>query len=323
MTAETLKIIVQGLNDEPFNMKLNVIHFNALSSGKLLQILSDVLRWIESAPRIKIVQESAEDTALRIFDTLRVLRYKPPVDLDQEWRRGIVEGEKFAVYPILEWIFNNSDKLKERIYLAKYLTKIDVPGEYHDVETAELSNQITALMEEFKETETRKDTILVEDIKSDLKAMEQEKEYLLKKVEKTEDKLKNIPNAPKLLEFANILRLEKQREDVLMLQIQEQRNLQGNTLSQLQEELETNRYIVKEKLPKEIESKRAIIAELSKIANMPAIDEKSIADIQILAMAKKVTAISRKKAALAEKLQKNRFLLKIFRIQLQFKMLLK
>lgn len=46
----------------------------------------------------------------------------------QQWRRSIVEGEKMVIYPILEWIFKNVDVLKERAYLAKYLTKIDVPG---------------------------------------------------------------------------------------------------------------------------------------------------------------------------------------------------
>lgn len=46
----------------------------------------------------------------------------------QQWRCNIVEGEKTVIYPILEWIFKNVDMLKERTYLAKYLTKIDVPG---------------------------------------------------------------------------------------------------------------------------------------------------------------------------------------------------
>ena len=47
-----------------------------------------------------------------------------------------------------------------------------------------------------------------------------------------------------------------------------------------QEEVNTNRYIVEEKLPKEIESKRAIVAELSKVADMPAINEADIAKIR-------------------------------------------
>lgn len=39
-----------------------------------------------------------------------------------------MEGEKASIHPILEWIFKNVDILKERAYLAKYLTKIEIPG---------------------------------------------------------------------------------------------------------------------------------------------------------------------------------------------------
>lgn len=46
----------------------------------------------------------------------------------QEWRRGIVEGEKTAINPILEWIFKDTESLKERAYLAKYLITVEVPG---------------------------------------------------------------------------------------------------------------------------------------------------------------------------------------------------
>uniref|UniRef100_A8P4G1 IFT81 calponin homology domain-containing protein n=1 Tax=Brugia malayi TaxID=6279 RepID=A8P4G1_BRUMA len=55
-----------------------------------------------------------------------------------------------VIYPILEWIFKNVDALKERAYLAKYLTRIDVPGAFQDPEIIDLSNQISILMEEFK-----------------------------------------------------------------------------------------------------------------------------------------------------------------------------
>lgn len=135
------------------------------------------------------------------------------------------------------------------------------------METAELTNQINALMEDFKATlystisgetnqnfisenlqngtsngdfnnnivifqnihsraaETRKDTMLVDDIRTDLKTMEQEKEYLLKKVEKAEEKLRNVPNLQKILDLATSIRLENRRRDILTLQIQEQTNV--------------------------------------------------------------------------------------------------
>lgn len=38
--------------------------------------------------------------------------------------------------------------------------------------------------------------------------------------------------------------------------------------------------MVEEKLPKEIEAKRAIVAKLSKVIDMPAIDKKDIEELQ-------------------------------------------
>ncbi|VDM46665.1 unnamed protein product [Toxocara canis] len=132
MTAEALKTIVDGLNAEPFNMNLNLISFDSMSSGRLIQVLSDVIGWIENDETIDIREEAPDQTALRIFNSLRILKYRPPNDIEQlqEWRRGIVEGEKTAIYPILEWIFSDPEPLKERAYLAKYLVKVDVPGNF-------------------------------------------------------------------------------------------------------------------------------------------------------------------------------------------------
>lgn len=61
-----------------------------------------------------------------------------------------MEGNKLAIYPILEWIFENFERLKERVYLAKYLTKINVPVEAQTPEVMRLMNTVNEKMEEFK-----------------------------------------------------------------------------------------------------------------------------------------------------------------------------
>ena len=45
------------------------------------------------------------------------------------FRQGLVSGEKYIVYPILEWCLLKLPDLKKRAYLARYLVKIDVPGD--------------------------------------------------------------------------------------------------------------------------------------------------------------------------------------------------
>ena len=68
----------------------------------------------------------------------------------QAWRVEILQGEKAAAYPVLEWIFANVDRLKERVYLARYLTRIDVPLEAQNVDTARLVAAVDAQMAAFK-----------------------------------------------------------------------------------------------------------------------------------------------------------------------------
>uniref|UniRef100_A0A914ZDU7 Intraflagellar transport protein 81 homolog n=1 Tax=Parascaris univalens TaxID=6257 RepID=A0A914ZDU7_PARUN len=365
MTAESLRTIVNGLNNEPFNMNLNLISFDSISSIRLIQLLSDVLQWINDAESIDIRDEAPDETALRIFHLLRLLKYRPPNDIDQlqEWRRGIVEGEKTAINPILEWIFKDTESLKERAYLAKYLTAVEVPGEFQDSEIVELQNEVARLMDEFKEIhsqviERRKDTLLAEDIRSDLKAMQQEKDQLNRRIEKIKHKLRLVGNLENYLQLAAKCREENEKNVKIALHRQEQRNalvhneqkLQRlnatlkeviatadnidptEAMNRLKEEMATTRYMIEEKLPKEIEAKRIIVAELSKVADMPAIDENDIAELQqkidkinkeIVEMIDErdkrdetidklsiyrhqATAIARKKSALAEKLQELR-----------------
>lgn len=47
-----------------------------------------------------------------------------------QFRQGLVQGEKPVIYPILEWLMRNTDTLRKRAYLARYLVKVEVPAEF-------------------------------------------------------------------------------------------------------------------------------------------------------------------------------------------------
>ena len=62
-----------------------------------LQILSDVLAEIEeSKKKMDIREEDPEVTVLRILSMLRLLKYKPPVDISGHFREGLLEGHKLV-----------------------------------------------------------------------------------------------------------------------------------------------------------------------------------------------------------------------------------
>ncbi|VDO42570.1 unnamed protein product [Onchocerca flexuosa] len=220
-------------------------------------------------------------------------------------------------------------------------------------------------MEEFKDVhsqviEARKDSLLMANVQADLNAMKIEKEQLSKRIDKIERKLHGIANVDHLLWMAEKCRLEnEQLEKVGHLRI-EQKNLilfsdqklqrlnvsleevkaagenvdPTKRMKALKEEIETNRYMVNEKLPKEIEAKRAMVADLSKVVNIATMDESDIVELQqkIEKMNQEImdliderdrkdenteklsiyrhqaSAICKKKAKLVEKLQEARYL---------------
>ncbi|KAI6191546.1 IFT81-CH domain-containing protein [Aphelenchoides bicaudatus] len=231
MTTNMLQVIVQGLNAAPFNKNLSMVTFDSMSPERLLQALSDVLCWIQNVNEIDIRSEAPDETAMRILNALRVLRYPPPRDIEQvqNWRLDILEGKKEVIYPVLEWIFGNVDRLKERVYLATYLTKIEVPHEEQTAEIAKLSAIIEQKMEAFKLihskiVDLRGDYIKVDDIRVDLRTMEDEKEQLMRKIERSKARTSQRPDIEKHLTFAAQHRIEIEKQHELQNQRQEQRN---------------------------------------------------------------------------------------------------
>ena len=50
----------------------------------------------ESKKKMDIREEDPEVTVLRILSMLRLLKYKPPVDISQQFREGLLEGHKLV-----------------------------------------------------------------------------------------------------------------------------------------------------------------------------------------------------------------------------------
>ena len=107
---------------------------------------------IDSKNRVDIREEEPETTALRILGMLRILKYKPPVEIAvADFRHGLVEGQKHVIYPVMEWLLQRIDDLKTRAYLAKYLVKIEIPTEVAaDSGVAELYEQYEEHINQFK-----------------------------------------------------------------------------------------------------------------------------------------------------------------------------
>ena len=59
------------------------------------------------------------------------------------FRQNLVSGDKSVVFPILQWLLEKLPEHKERSYLGRYLSKIDMPSEFlSDPEIAEQHERV-------------------------------------------------------------------------------------------------------------------------------------------------------------------------------------
>ncbi|XP_012586672.1 PREDICTED: intraflagellar transport protein 81 homolog isoform X2 [Condylura cristata] len=282
--SDQIKFIVDSLSTEPFRKSYNLITFDSLEPMQLLQVLSDVLAEIDPKQIVDIREEMPEQTARRMLSLLGTLKYKPPgnaADMST-FRQGLVIGSKPVIYPVLHWLLQRTSELKKRAYLARFLIKLEVPSEF------------------------LQDEIVADTNKQDISAMEEEKDQLIKRVERLKKRVETVQNHQRMLQIARQLRVEKEREEFLAQQKQEQKNQLFHAVQRLQrahsqlkslrhaaadakpeslmkrleEEIKFNSYVVTEKFPKELESKRKELHFLQKVVSEPAMGHSDLLELE-------------------------------------------
>ncbi|XP_035233139.1 intraflagellar transport protein 81 homolog [Stegodyphus dumicola] len=310
--SEQIKFIIQELNKEPFNKKFNLISFDSLRTDILLQILNDVFSEVDSKMKMDVRAEDPEQMVLKSLNFLRILKYKPPETMEMsEFRQGLVTGEKSVIYHILEWILRRMPELKKRAYLAQFLMKVELPPDIEgDADIRELYDQYENVIEEFKEVHKQYEALKssgfsTQEIRKDLEHMEEERDQLIKKIERLKMKVESHPNVDAMLSVAKSLREERDLADSLNRQKMEQRNALTHAeqkiqrlnqqlkelklsslgatpetlVQKLEESIKVNSYLVKEKLPKEMASQRKYISDLQKIVSQPALSHADLEQI--------------------------------------------
>uniref|UniRef100_A0A3Q1ANC8 Intraflagellar transport protein 81 homolog n=1 Tax=Amphiprion ocellaris TaxID=80972 RepID=A0A3Q1ANC8_AMPOC len=312
--SEQLKFIVEQLNKEPFKKSFNLITFDTLEPMQLLQILNDVLAEIDPKQALDIREEMPEQTVKRMCALLGMLKYKPPGNLSDvsSFRQGLVTGNKPVIHPILHWLLQRVPELKKRAYLARFLVKLEVPAEFlQDDVINDTYHQYEELVEGFKRyhkecEQLRTSGFSTAEIRRDISAMEEEKDQLIKRVERLKKRVESVSNHQRMLEQARQLRVEKEREESLTHQKQEQKNQlfqaeqrllrsqqqlkdmrQAATdanpeslMKRLEEEIKVNSYMVSEKLPKELEGMRRTVHYLQKVALEPAMGQADLQELE-------------------------------------------
>lgn len=333
--GEQLKLIVQALNKEPFNKNLNLISFDSLEPLSLLQILTDVLGQIDPKHKLDIRQETPDQTAIRIVNTLKILKYRPPAERESQsdFTCGLVQADKPVIYPILEWLLNGLPELKKRAYLAQFLVKINIPPEIIQEDlVVESYEQYEELIKQFKEWHKHSEQLKTSsfntpEIRRDISQMEEEKEQLLKRIERLKRKVESHPNAETMMRAAKNLRQERDHEKKLAEQktkqneqihqaeqriwrLQQQlKNTQQSRdgastkvlLQRMEEETKTNQYLVKIQ-QNELEEKNKTSEDMQKVVSEPLLGQTEINELEnkMHAVSKEVNQLIEKKSLHAD-----------------------
>ncbi|CAF1343758.1 unnamed protein product [Rotaria magnacalcarata] len=311
--VEQLKFIVEQLKRPPFNRNhYNILTFDNLTNNQLLQVLTDVFAVVDPydpSHKIDIRDEEPEKTAARHMNTLKMLGYRPKLDTDvNTFRQDLVSGGKNVVFPILQWLLEKLPEHKERAYLGRYLSKIDVPTEFlSDTEIAEQYDRYDELMEEFKEVHREfKDLTstphTIDDLRRDIKQLEDEKETLEKRLERQKTRVQKVPAAQ--IELAKNYRKEVEKEEKLNTmkhdlnnvinqleqktqrlerQVADQRSSSvdqspDGIMKRMEEENQVNSYLVTEKFPKELNQMKMKLRYYEEVATNKALGQTELAN---------------------------------------------
>lgn len=302
--SQQIRFIVDKLNEPPFSKRFNLVSFDALDSFSLLQVLNDVLAEISAEHKIDLREEQPEQTAVRVLTLLRVLKYKPKSDQGggvNAFRQGLLQGDKHTTYSLLQWLLERLPDLKKRAYLAKFLVNIEVPPDIQqDDQVSELITAHEELVLQFKDLhrtieQQRTSKFSVAEVRKDIASMEEEKDQLVKRIERLKQKSMSAPNSTGMLQAAQKLRKEKDRALELEEQTVEQKNLllhaeqkaellqkevqetekanfgltSEKLMTQLEEEIKLKTLLANETLPKKTATKRKDCIELERVLTEP------------------------------------------------------
>ncbi|KAF0715670.1 hypothetical protein AaE_011282 [Aphanomyces astaci] len=182
-----VQAIVEKLNKDPFNHNFTLVAFDEKSNFELLQVLNEVFAEMDSRHKIDIRDELDEQRTYRYMETLQLLKYQLPPDMDS-FREGLSHGERYVVYPILYWALKNFNVHKKRAYLGRFLAPLQVPQEFLGNDSLNTMHEhYKALQNEFKGVhkqveQLRTSKIRPGELRKEITQLEEESHQLSEKI---------------------------------------------------------------------------------------------------------------------------------------------
>lgn len=284
-----LKFIVEKLKQPPFNMQLELVPFSMKPPEELLALLGQVCAAVQprSVQGRDLSREAPEQTAQRCLEFVRSVKYQHGQD-QLEFREAIPGGDKDAIYPLLKWVLEHRGALEKRAFVGYYLSEVQVPQElFSDQDIMELHQEQKAYQAQFIESHKHLDALKNANkdpvvFKDRIGALERERENLRDRIQEKKQRVQKLCPAEQLteyVEFAQLLRAQKFQfeDDAANMQKEHERLEEAKMkfnkastklrevhasssdgspaalLAALREEAQQNRFLAKDKLPKELQ----------------------------------------------------------------------
>ncbi|XP_059054242.1 intraflagellar transport protein 81 homolog [Achroia grisella] len=278
--TEQIKFIVKELNAN-LGRNYDLIKFDALNEKQLLQLLVDLLVNYNAGERLDINEDETETVSMRLLEMLGSVKYRPPANVEPAYfRTQLLAGDSRTIHHVLHWLLTNKEQVKNTAYLAKYLKIPDIPTEVARNNTIQdMLDLYQNLIDEFKDVHKRTRMLRKEsatEIINDIKEMAVERDIVIKRLENVQVNLIDVSNKEELLNVSKALRFQQEKAKELDSQYEIQQSqlklasdqlkrylnvIHGQSatpksaheaIKHLQEEIQLNSYLVKEKLPQEM-----------------------------------------------------------------------
>ncbi|XP_052750612.1 intraflagellar transport protein 81 homolog isoform X2 [Galleria mellonella] len=278
--TEQIKFVVKELNST-LGRNYDLIKFDALNEKQLLQLLVDLLVNFNAGEKLDINEDEPETVSMRLLEMLGSVKYRPPANVEPTYfRTQLLAGDARTIHHVLHWLLTNKEQVKNTAYLAKYLKIPDIPTEVARNNTIQdMLDLYQNLIDEFKDVHKRTRMLRKEsaaEIINDIKEMAVERDIVIKRLENVQVNLIDVSNKEELLSVSKALRYQQEKAKELDSQYETQQSqlklasdqlkrylnvIHGQSatpksaneaIKHLQEEIQLNNYLVKEKLPQEM-----------------------------------------------------------------------
>ncbi|CBH15244.1 intraflagellar transport protein 81 [Trypanosoma equiperdum] len=299
---EVLQYIVDNVN-KLLSRHYSLVEFDAIQGTDLLQILADIFGTLSPAQQIDMGVAPTDEAAASMLEFLtKTLGYRVPPMLADSFPTSFSRAEPTVIYPTLYWVLSNMQQNEKRVYLARFLQRLEIPEAMlaQDEDVRALYQQYVNLRGMFVNTHRRVDALRTAhadpaDARRAVTVLEEECDRLRGYIQVAEKKLAGVPDKEALLNACKSLRAALEEESRLAekgVELQQQlissrqrstemhnrlQNLRRDAadgrvdviVRRLRDEIQTNKMIIEEQLPKELQQKQRENAEFDRLISEP------------------------------------------------------